>query len=467
MAQASCPKFVAPIGSQISNFFSLRNERVVNTAMSDEPAAGTRSTVTPVRVLHIICGLGGGGSERLLWDIVRLSDTQASRHYVVTVYPDLQQNFVYAHGLAACSAYDPATPGNVGRGLRNLLRRLRRRKERVPRWLWSMVLPVWHIGVNAIALLRVARAFLSFRPEVVHTHLVPAPFILGILIRLVSRKPVVHTVPCLLSQMLDEGPSWAPDLYRTLHQWVDYFSTGEAVGELLGLGIPQQKIIYDLGGVDLEHVKAARSDRAHLRRAIRNELGLSCASRIVLSVGRLHPSKGHSYALAAFSALAERFDDVHWLLLGEGDELAKLEAQAEQLAIGHRVHFVGFRADYLRCYAAADVYLRTTIFEPENLSFYSAVAMGMPIIGFETGWPTDPLRKAGNGLIVPSRDSVALANALAEILTLPDCGRALGSAGIRYADDCLDIRQSVSKLAHHYSELRRNGQHECHKSPLG
>jgi glycosyltransferase involved in cell wall biosynthesis len=304
--------------------------------------------------------------------------------------------------------------------------------------------------------LRIARTYLSFRPEVVHTHLVPGPFILGVLVRLVTRKPVIHTVPCLLSQMTDDGIGWVRHVYRCLQRWVDYFSTGEAMGELLALGIPREKIIYDLGGVDLEEIGAARSERARFRHEIRSELGLPAASRIVLSVGRLHPSKGHSYALEAVAALAERFEDVHWVLLGEGDELEKLTVQADRLRISHRVHFAGFRHDYLRYYAAADVYLRTTIFEPENLSFYSAAAIGLPIIGFETGWATDPLRRIGNGLIVTNGHSAALANALAEVLTLPDCGRSLGSAGISYADECLDLRRSISRLGQHYNDLRQH-----------
>jgi glycosyltransferase involved in cell wall biosynthesis len=427
--------------------------------MSDERAAPTRSAVAPVRVLHIISGLGGGGSERLLWDVVRLSDPSTSRHYVVTVYPDYRQRFVYAHALASRGAYEVRQPGRVAMMLLTLLERAQRRKARLPRWLTAVLVPAWHIGVNVLALLRIGRAFWLFRPDVVHTHLVPAPFMLGVLVRLVSRKPVVHTVPCLISQMIDGGHGWVRHAYRSLHRWVDYFSTGEAVGELVGLGIPRQKIIYDLGGVDLEQVAAARSERPRFRQAIRSEFGLSGETRIVLSVGRLHPSKGHSYALEAFAALAERFEDLHWVLLGEGEELDRLRAQAKKLAVSHRVHFAGFRSDYLACYAAADVYLRTTIFEPENLSFYSAAAMGLPIVGFETGWATDPLRRVRNGFIVRGCDSLALANALAEILTLPDSGRTLGVAGLRYADECLDIRQSVSMLTRHYGELLRNPRH--------
>ena len=50
--------------------------------------------------------LGGGGSERLVWDIVRLSDPKLVKHRVVTFLPDGAQNpFVYAEQLRQVGAY--------------------------------------------------------------------------------------------------------------------------------------------------------------------------------------------------------------------------------------------------------------------------------------------------------------------------------------------------------------------------
>src|SRR5689334_2561805 len=60
----------------------------------------------PLRVLHIIDTLGGGGSERLVWDIVRLSDPARVQHRVVTIFPDgFLVPFVYAEALSELGAY--------------------------------------------------------------------------------------------------------------------------------------------------------------------------------------------------------------------------------------------------------------------------------------------------------------------------------------------------------------------------
>src|SRR5439155_17929865 len=89
---------------------SVSGRRPGSEAGAPDPvAAGCHSVSgsSPVRVLHIIGSLGGGGSERLLWDAVRRSNPARVRHRVVTVYPD-NGRFVYAARLAALGAHTPA-----------------------------------------------------------------------------------------------------------------------------------------------------------------------------------------------------------------------------------------------------------------------------------------------------------------------------------------------------------------------
>src|SRR5437870_379910 len=60
----------------------------------------------PVRVLHIIDTLAGGGTERIVWDTVRLSDPQRVIYRVVTFFPDGYLGpFVYADRLRQAGAY--------------------------------------------------------------------------------------------------------------------------------------------------------------------------------------------------------------------------------------------------------------------------------------------------------------------------------------------------------------------------
>ena len=66
--------------------------------------------------------------------------------------------------------------------------------------------------------------------------------------------------------------------------------------------------------------------------------------------------KGHEFALEALPALVDRFPALHWVVLGEGDERAALEARAQALNITDHVHFMGFQPDPSTYYAAANIY---------------------------------------------------------------------------------------------------------------
>jgi glycosyltransferase involved in cell wall biosynthesis len=405
----------------------------------------------PVRVLHLIAELGGGGSERWLWDVVRLSPPEQFEHTVATIYPDYSGNFVYADPLRSTGAYEETTEKPEPRFLHKIIKGIRAQRPRLTRIpLMSLTL---RLGANGLATWRVLKVLMRFRPDVVHAHTLP-DFILGMMIKLLFNKPLIHTVPCIFSQMKDAGYGWMPKLYTRLHPWVDYFSTGEGRSELISIGIPPAKILYDLGGVDLSAVDAVQAEHSRHYREIRESLGLSPDTRIALSVGRLHPSKGHVYALEALPRLLQSFPNLHWVVLGEGEERAALESRADELEVSDHVHLVGFQNNPFPYFAAADLYLRTTVLEPENLSFYQSMAMGLPTVGFDTQQSgADLITKVGHGHLVANRDSAALTEAAAAILRLPDGGRELGRRGAQYCREHLDLQQSIRILSSAYTEL--------------
>ena len=403
----------------------------------------------PVRVLHLISGLGGGGLERWLWDVVRLSSPAHVEHRVVVIYADLGAGTEYAKALSARGALGGGAAGPITRSAAPLLRWLRKRQSR--RALPTAVSLPLRAGAAGLASGRVMKELLRFRPDVVHSHSA-ADVLVGIVLRMVFGKPLVHTVPCLFSQMVDADVPWLPRVYGSFHRWIDRFSTGEAGAELLSVGVPESKILYDLGGADLDAVGGALAERARHREEVRRDLGVPADAPIALSLGRLHSSKGHGYALEALPRLLRSFPDLHWLVLGEGGELPALEARDHAVGVAAHVHLIGYRPDPFPYFAAADVYLRTAVFEPENISFYQSMAAGLPAVGFDTGWP-DLIERVGHGRLVPNRDCGALAGGVESILADRVRAREMGELARAYALRHLDVRRSVSLLTSCYLRL--------------
>ena len=445
------------------------------------------STGASTRVLHISDTLGGGGTERLIWDIVRLSNSRV-RHKVVTFFPDgFFGPFVYADPLRTVGAYRmtvrpastsggarqsrkallnenhsqsrPVRSSSLKRVLRpavgklpktwkqaagSVVQRFRSRCQRAWRTLRLYVPPTY----------RILRECISFRPHIIHVHGFH-PFIYGVLLKIFLRRFVVHTVPATVAQMNDQGTGWLTDRYRRHHRYIDKFFLASAYREqMVSLGVPSKKFVCVTGGVDMEEVARIRSETADHRRNVRASLGLPQDAIIALSIGRCHPSKGHQYVLEALPGLVSRFPKLHWIMLGDGEMRPELETRRAELSMEAHAHFAGFVGDPLRFCAAADLFLRTAIFEGDNLSSYSALAMGLPVVGFKTESDWDFLPRVGHGLLATNCDAEDLAKAISQILSLPDHGREMGSLGGAFCAEHLDIRAAVGNFVSTYVALR-------------
>lgn len=404
----------------------------------------------PVRVLHIIDGLAGGGSEQWVYDIVRLSDGARTRHRVVTVHPDLGR-FVYADRLGALGAYRGASRRTDGPTEVETL--FARTTRSVNRGAAGRALRLaWHAGgVFPSGLYRVLREWRTFRPDVVHGHTFHG-FVFALMLAQLARRPLVHTVPSLVSQMNDAGYRWMPPLYARAHPRVARFFTAYPA-ELQQLGVGSEKIREIRGVLDTARVDDVYRERSRYRSEVRRSVGIPADAPVALSVGRLHESKGHELGARAVAFASRQFPDLHWLVLGDGAQRADLEATVREVGMTGRAHLLGFVPEVLPYYAAADVYLRTTLLEAENQSSYQAMGMGLPVIGFDTGAGTDLLSRVGHGTMVPVGNAALLGDAIAEVLTAPARGADLGQRGRGYARQTLGMDRTIEDLTATYEEL--------------
>jgi len=418
------------------------------------------------RVLHIIDTLGGGGSERLVWDIVRLSDPARVQHRVVTIFPDGHLvPFVYAEPLRELGAYRGKIAANSSQpAVNNGSSRTRSAGSRLPaafkkplvgllNFGFSMRREMKHMAVQAASMASIPAEFLRFKPDVVHTHGFYG-FKYGLLFKTLFRRPTVHIVPALFSQMEAQGTGWLVNRYRRFHRSVDCFALDAGYrNELLSIGVPAHKLLLIDGTLDLDAIATVRAERERHRIEVRQKLGIPEDAIILLSVGRLDPSKGHSYTVEALPSILKHFRNVHSIVLGEGEQRRELEQRIAELGVAQHAHLIGFDPHPLPYYAAADVYLRTTTMEGENISSRQAIAMGLPTAGFDTCSETDLISKLGHGILVPNADAAALARATCEILSTPDHGAALGARGIDYCKTHMGIQKHVDDLMSLYDQL--------------
>ena len=197
-------------------------------------------------------------------------------------------------------------------------------------------------------------------------------------------------------------------------------------------GVPQDKITVLVPGLD--------------RVALANEA--KALPPMILSVGLLHPRKGHDVLISALA----RLGDLEWQAVIAGTPwdagyVGQLERQIAETGLNGRVRLAQAIAveERDRLYATADVFALATRYEGYGIVFNEALAQGLPIVSCCTGAVPDTV-PAEAGLLVPVDDVDAFSAALRAVLTDGSL-RAAMAAAARRAGDALPGWEDVARRA--------------------
>ncbi|MFP4144593.1 MAG: glycosyltransferase [Phycisphaeraceae bacterium] len=244
-------------------------------------------------------------------------------------------------------------------------------------------------------------------------------------------------------------------LQRRLAGWSDRaLACSDAVREfaMVRFGIAPQRIETLRYGVDLARVGRGEPG---VRERLRRQLGLGPASRCVLVTARFYPMKGHEQLIRALPRLRQLCPGAVVLLAGEGPTREATERLAHELGVADSVRFLGYRADVPDLLAAADVLALPSLFgEGLPYSLLEAMAACRPVVASHVAGVSEIVRQEENGLLVPSGDPGALADALARVLTDPDFADALARRGRATAEAC-SLETHLHQLQLLYADVVR------------
>jgi len=262
----------------------------------------------PVKVLHLIDGLGGGGSERLLYDIVRLSDPVVAEHRIVTIHPD-RGKYVYAEPLRKLGVYSRKGP-ELEKAERPTLPEAQGVKLAYKcLYQWWAIRKIYHWGIFFVTACLTFVEYIRFRPDIIHAHTFYG-LMAGLIARMLTKKPLFVTVPAMFQQMEAGEYYWAPARYIKHHDMVVKYFTAYPK-ELSRAGVPDQKILPLGHAVNLEAAKEALYNLSEHRANVRKALGLEADSIIALSVGRLSSEKGHNYVIEALPEITKNISKLY------------------------------------------------------------------------------------------------------------------------------------------------------------
>jgi colanic acid/amylovoran biosynthesis glycosyltransferase len=182
-----------------------------------------------------------------------------------------------------------------------------------------------------------------------------------------------------------------------------------------------------------------------------------------VSVGRLVEKKGIGYVLEAVRRLREAGVAAEYEVVGDGPLRTTLEAEARRLAIGERVHFLGWQSQdqVAQALERAQVLVAPSITagnaDEEGIPnvLKEAMAVGLPVVSTATGGIPELVEHDVTGLLVPERDADTLAARLNELATHPERRAALARAGRARVERDYDIERLNDRLVMLFAGLSR------------
>lgn len=216
------------------------------------------------------------------------------------------------------------------------------------------------------------------------------------------------------------------------------------------IGYAADRIKVIPNGFDVERFKPDPDARARIRRA----LTLEADTAVVLHLGRLDPLKNHVGFLCAAAIVASRLPNTRFLMAGKDvvPETEKLSELIRELGLEGRVRLLGPRADVQLLLAACDVLVQTSISEAFPMALGEAMSCGLPCVATDVG--DSALIVGDTGYIVPAHDDAFAAAAIERLLCLPMNERLLlGTAARQRVVNHFDIRLITRQYEAVYLDL--------------
>jgi glycosyltransferase involved in cell wall biosynthesis len=151
----------------------------------------------------------------------------------------------------------------------------------------------------------------------------------------------------------------------------------------------------------------------------------------ILFVSRLAKDKEIDVLIEAMTYVCAQ-QEADLILVGKGDDQARLEELTEEEGLQRCVHFLGFvpEEDLPALYRAADLFAIASLCEVQSLPTLQAVATGLPVVAAEAVALPELVRNGVNGFLIPPGDARAMAGAILRILREPGLASQMGQASL-------------------------------------
>jgi glycosyltransferase involved in cell wall biosynthesis len=245
------------------------------------------------------------------------------------------------------------------------------------------------------------------------------------------------------------------EFFRMIDRWTarradTYISVAECILEPNSryLNLPIERMVVVQNGRDMDFYLDARpiSKKEMIPEYQEGDIFLVSNSRVVRS-------KGFEEMFAAFGILAEKYSNLHFIVVGNGYDYEHYKSRATQMAEGHRIKFLGPRLDMPQILKACDIFWFPTHFEGSPGVVIEAMVCKLPIVSTNIPSILENLVDGENALICKLGDVPSLVEKTEILLQNPDLGKKLAEKAFQLGVKKFDIKTLAAKQEKVYLDL--------------
>jgi len=327
------------------------------------------------------------------------------------------------------------------------------------RWLVRPIEPIKDI----FALIAIYRLLRQHKSHIVHTHSSKAG-ILGRIAAYVAGVPViVHTFHGF--GFTPDQPRWLYWVFVSLEKFCALLSThlvfvsqdNEAEAQALGIGTGRPHSLIR-SGIAIQEPP--------LITPMRDDLHISREAWVVTMVGNFKPQKNPMDTVRIAKLVLGKDSSVHFLLVGDGEQRASVEAFVQAEGISAQVHFLGWRKDIPAILSGSNCFLLTSLWEGLPRALVEAALARLPAVAYAVNGVNDILREGETGFPIPPHQTELAAEKILWLKDHPMEARQLGRNARKIVEREFDIDTMVRQQENLYQDIYQAVPLKAYYEPL-
>ncbi len=267
--------------------------------------------------------------------------------------------------------------------------------------------------------------------------------------KLANLSSIVTTVHSSVDETVSPVKTWVYNNILRLMNWTntEFIAVSSSVNDyVIGLGVAESKISVISNGIDTNYTYKKT------QLSLKERIGWSSENFVIIVVGRLEPIKGHSYLIAAFAKIIDKYPHVRCLIAGSGREKERLQNQVVELGVSEAIHFAGFCDNIRDILHQFDAFCMPSLSEGLPFALLEACAAKVPVVCTRVGGMAEFLKDGQSAVLVDPKSVDGLISGITQIIDYPDSAEIRAEIAFTKVQKGFSLQKTVSEMIGFYKE---------------